>query len=138
EPFAFAILGDFEADGDLQKHQNGEGCDGAIADSHAHTERLSAERVGLARGIDGGIGEHAGEQGADNAGDAVHAKSVEAVVVFAPVLEHDGPEISRRTARQTDDERASWIDETRRWRDGDKSRDCARCEAEKRWFAAVD
>ena len=45
EPFAFVILGDVEADGELQRHEDRVRCGGAIGDRDGYAEHLRAEAV---------------------------------------------------------------------------------------------
>ena len=55
---------------------------------------------GVLRRGEGAVGEHAGEQGADDAADAVHAEGIEAVVVVEDVLEAGRATRSSRRRRR--------------------------------------
>jgi hypothetical protein len=83
------------------------------------------DRGAFGQGLTATCGEDAGQQGADDAADAVDAPGVEAVVVLQRVLEPDGAGVAGRTRDDADEEGALGVDESGRRGDGDQTGDDA-------------
>ncbi len=119
------LLGDAQAGSGLADQKDQEGDGAAPNDGGGYAFGLLEHAVAVAGGVDGGGGEDAGEQGAENAAHAVHAEGVQAVVVFQRVLQPDGAAVADRAGQEADDEGALGIDEARGRGDGDQAGDDA-------------
>ncbi len=92
----------------------------------------------FARAVDRRAGEHAGEQRAHRAGDAVHAEGVETIVVAEQLLQPHRPGVTRRPTGQADYQRALRIDEAGGRRDGHQTGHRARGQAKHAGLFAFD
>src|SRR6516164_9811820 len=142
ETVALDLLGDAQADGDVYDFQDYEGDDRIVNDDSRDPLELvdelpdvSFQQAGVAAEfVDC---EHAGQQGADDAADRMHAKGVERVVVAERVLEAGRAPVAADSASNADHQRADRTDEAGSRSDRDKAGDRARADADDRRLAAM-
>src|SRR5579872_402195 len=142
ETVALHLFADAQADDDVDDLQDDEG-DHAVVDNHGYDaedlvddlSRIAFDQTSVtAVLIDG---EHAGQDRADDAADAVDAEAIQRVVVAEGVLEGGGAEIAADAAGDADHHRADWTDIARSWGDRDEAGDGARADADDRRLAAM-
>ena len=80
QPLDLLVPGDAQARGELADHQDDEGAGRAPGDDANQADGLFPHRGAIGQGVDGRGGEQAGQQGADDAADAVARKYVEGVI----------------------------------------------------------
>src|SRR6185437_3605390 len=128
ETFDFDLLGDTQADHQVDHFQDDEGDDGAVHEGAEHIVELDQHLVAVAvdqpafaERVDRAVGEHTGEDGAQRAAHAVNAPGIEGVVIAEQLLHMDRRDVADHTRCQADDERAHRIDEARRRSDRHKT-----------------
>src|SRR5262245_13742571 len=122
--------------GDARPHRR----DGDAVELDQHLAAIAFEQAGgagRARRIgERGDREHAAQQGAKRAADAVDAEHVERVVIVEFLLEPGAGPVADRAREQADDQRMPGQDEAGRRRDSAETGDRARDHAEHRRLAA--
>ena len=124
------IFFDTQADDDVDKFQQYGTGDCAPDDRRDDAPGLCYDLTGIAfqqplGAADRFRREHAGQQGADDAADAMHAEHVERVVVTAGLLEPGRAPVARDARNDPDGQRADRIDEAGCRRDGTEAGDGA-------------
>ena len=107
ETFALYVRGDPQAERDVDDLEDDQRNDGVIDDHDAEALELVDHLHAVAFEQAGGAAvfadrEHAGEDRAGGAADAVHAEAVERVVVAEGVLERGGAEVAADAAGDAD------------------------------------
>src|ERR1022692_52842 len=123
ETFAFLFFGDAQADHHVDDLEDDETTDPGDCQSRTDGAKLDHE-VGV-RAADVLDVEHAGQQGADNAADAVHAESVERIVVVEHFLDVGRREKAEHARCNADDKCTRDADKARRRCDRQKPGNCA-------------
>ncbi|MCY1287001.1 hypothetical protein D9M70_359840 [compost metagenome] len=134
------MLSQVEADGlflfvDPQAHdhvqhlEDHEGDDTGVDHCHHHAleldEELGADVFDRTEATQGRSGEDAGQQGADDTADAMHAEGIQGVVVAQLALQAGGAEVADHAGDQTDDQRTHRAHGTGGRSDGDQAGDHA-------------
>ena len=134
----FAVGRDTQTHGVLADHQDSEGQCAGPDGRHADTDGLLQEgRVG-GRRVDSAIGQHAGEERANDAAQTVDAECVQAVVIVEALLDPGSAEVAGCAAGETDHQRALRRDVSRGWRDAHQAAHRARGHAQHSWLLVLD
>src|SRR5580704_5413126 len=128
ETLALDVDGDAQANDEVDDLEDDQRDDGVISDDDGDALDLVEHLGGIALDEAGGSAvlldrEHAGEDRARGAADAVDAEAVERVVIAEHVLETGGSPIARDAGDGADRQRAGGSDEAQSRRDGDEAGD---------------
>ena len=142
EAVALDLFRDAQTDDRLDDREDDEGDDCVIHDDRDDADALVDDLAGVALEEAGGAAvlldrEHAGQERADHAANAVDAEAVERVVIAEHVFEAGRAPVAADAAGDADRHRADRTNEARGRGDGDEAGDGARGDADDGRLAAM-